>query len=134
MKNSKVIKSYKGMIRIHWVLVHMWFLVFHLCSSIVQLIFFMYHHCMSRYKSPQGILNYKYFTPCLCFFHSNVFNIKVGAKFGTGVCMCVFISYHHKGFSWLNKTINVIQRSGQRYCAEEMIMCQVPSFPRHRQL
>ena len=24
------------------------------------------------------------------------------------VCVCVFISFHHRGFSWLNKTINVI--------------------------
>ena len=24
------------------------------------------------------------------------------------MCICVFISFHRKGFSWLNKTINVM--------------------------
>ena len=49
------------------------------------------------------------------------------------VCMCVCISFHRKGFSWLNKTINVMPEIRPASCAEEITLCQVPSSPRHRQ-
>ena len=43
---------------------------------------------------------------------SIILNLKLSLMFpvlnGSTVCVCVFISFHHKSFSWLNKTINVV--------------------------
>ena len=53
-------------------------------------------------------------TPSLkCFlgkFGSKNWSSSNWLKFGTVacVCVCVFISFHRKGFYWLNKTINVM--------------------------
>ena len=47
------------------------------------------------------------------------------------VCVCVFPSTVKASPDW--KTINVMPEIGRQYCAQEMILWQVPSSPRHRQ-
>ena len=54
MKNSEVIKSYKG----KSVDTHVNSCLYPCVHQFVQLTFLLSHHCMSRYISPQGILHY----------------------------------------------------------------------------
>ena len=49
------------------------------------------------------------------------------------VYMCVSISFRLKGFSLLNKTINVVPEVQVSDGVLRKYLCQVPLLPRHRQ-
>ena len=49
------------------------------------------------------------------------------------VCMWVFISFHRKCFSLLNKTNVMPEIRLGRCCAREIFLCQELLLPRHRQ-